>query len=81
MLQFIVLINELLNAHFPMRRTIAETKNPCRPNERQGFHLFEILCLLFAGLLIEHKLYITLLLILMPLVLLRRILALIKSGT
>ena len=38
MLQFIVLINGLLNAHFPMRRTIAETKNPCRLNERQGFH-------------------------------------------
>ena len=39
-------------------------KNPCRPNERQGFHLFEIPRLPFTRLLVEHKLYITLLLIL-----------------
>ena len=55
-------------------------KNPCRPNERQGFHLFEILCLPFTGLLVEHKLYITLLLILMSFVHLRRLLTFSSSA-
>ena len=55
-------------------------KNPRRPNERQGFHLFEILRLLFTGLLVEHKLYITLLLILMSFVHLRRLLTFPSSA-
>ena len=47
--------------------------------ERQGFPLFEIPRSPFARLRAEHKLYITLLLILTPLVHLRRILYLCKS--
>ena len=43
--------------------------------ERQGFPLFEILLFPFARLLVEHKLYITLLLILTPRFRLRRVLA------
>ena len=48
--------------------------------EQQGFPLFEIPLLSFARLPAEHKLYITLLLILTPLVLLRRVLAFSSSS-
>ena len=55
-------------------------KNPRRPNERQGFHLFEIPRLPFTRLLVEHKLYITLLLILMSFIHLRRLLTFSSSA-
>ena len=50
-------------------------KNPHGLNKPQGFPLFEIPRSPFARLRAEHKLYITLLLILTPLVHLRRVLA------
>ena len=55
-------------------------KKSLSPKRTTGISFFEILCLLFTGLLIEHKLYITLLLILMSFVHLRRLLTFPSSA-
>ena len=54
---------------FNYQLSIFNYKKSLPPKRTTGISSFEILLLLFSGLLVEHKLYITLLLILMSLVL------------